>query len=38
VFIDLLDLLNQMGIDVLGRMRAAGTLRATPPPPGTPAA
>ncbi len=27
VFIDLLDLLNQMGIDVLARMRAAGTLR-----------
>jgi predicted ester cyclase len=29
VFIDLLDLLLQMGVDVLGRMRAAGTLRAS---------
>ncbi len=30
VFIDLLDLLHQMGIDVLGRMRAAGRLRDDP--------
>ncbi len=36
VFIDLLDLLNQMGIDVLGRMRAAGTLRALALPHGAP--
>ena len=31
VFVDLLDLLNQMGLDVLARMRAAGTLRGGPP-------
>jgi hypothetical protein len=34
VFIDVLDLLAQMGFDVLERMRAAGTLLPSTEPPG----